>query len=100
VGFAAALWAYGPDRFDKFDQSTVELLRRGLQLDIALRAFTRRGIARNGAALVSSLLPGQRASIRSANRTDALPDRWPADDVVDDSFTRPVYAGRDLDKRA
>lgn len=69
---AAALWAYGPDRFDEFDQSTVDLLRRGLQLDIALRAFTPHSIVRNGTALFGSLLPGPLARIRSANRTDAL----------------------------
>ena len=37
---AAALWAYGPARFDDFDAHTVDLLRRGIQLDITRRAVT------------------------------------------------------------
>lgn len=69
---AAALWAYGPDAFDAFDDSTVELVRRGIQLDLALRAFTPTSLARNAAAFIGSLLPGRFATPRSANRTDAL----------------------------
>ncbi|WP_417181983.1 patatin-like phospholipase family protein [Streptomyces scabiei] len=35
----AALWAYGPKEFTDFDASTTDLLRSGLQLDIARQAF-------------------------------------------------------------
>lgn len=33
-----ALWAYGPARFDDFDDATTEMLRRGLQRDLVLGA--------------------------------------------------------------
>lgn len=69
---AGALWAYGPPNFDEFDESTVALLRRGLQLDIALRAFAPLSVVRNAASLAGSVLPGSLARGRSSNRTDAL----------------------------
>jgi len=69
---AAAMWAYGPQRFDEFDQSTVELLQRGLQRDIVLRTFAPASVVQNSAAFIGSLLPGRFATLRSANRTDAL----------------------------
>ncbi|SRR6266545_30071 len=71
---AAALWAYGPARFDEFDAFTVDLLRRGLQLELAARAFTPAAVGRNLTALTRSLLPGPLGGRRTANRTDALRD--------------------------
>ena len=35
-----AMWAYGPQRFDEFDDTVTALLRGGLQAELARRAFT------------------------------------------------------------
>jgi len=63
---AAALWAYGPTHFDEFDAFTVDLLRRGLQLELAARAFTPTAVGRNLTTLARSLLPGSLGSRRTA----------------------------------
>jgi NTE family protein len=71
---AAALWAYGPADFHEFDASTVDLLRRGLQLELAARAFAPAAVVRNMSALTRSLLPRGVGGRRTSNRTDALRD--------------------------
>jgi NTE family protein len=71
---AAALWAYGPTRFDDFDTHTVDLLRRGIQLDITRRALTPAAVGRNLAAFVTSAMPTPFSGQRTANRTDSLRD--------------------------
>lgn len=71
---AAALWAYGPARFDEFDACTVDLLRRGLHLELAARALAPTAIARNLTTATRSLLPAPMGTRRTANRTDALRD--------------------------
>jgi predicted acylesterase/phospholipase RssA len=74
----AALWAYGPSDFADFDIRTTDLLRRGLQLDIARQAFKPSAAARNltAAARASTRQLFSRHSdvsvARPANRTDAL----------------------------
>ncbi|MGW1395700.1 patatin-like phospholipase family protein [Streptomyces nigra] len=74
----AALWAYGPPDFDDFDAATTDLLRSGMQLDIARRAFKPSAAARN---LTAAARAGARqlftrhtdvSVARPANRTDAL----------------------------
>jgi NTE family protein len=73
----AALWAYGPAQFEEFDETTVRLLRRGLQGAILRRLLRPRSMVRNlgaaGVALGSRVLGSQRQSVaRRSNRTDAL----------------------------
>ena len=73
----AALWAYGPKDFDRFDQSAVQLLRRGLHLAILGRALRPTAVARNLVAAASAVLSGDGLStrqglVRFANRTDGL----------------------------
>ncbi|MGV9843420.1 patatin-like phospholipase family protein [Streptomyces fungicidicus] len=74
----AALWAYGPPDFADFDARTTDLLRSGLQLDIARQAFTPSAVIRN---LTAAARAGTRqlftrttdvSVARPANRTDAL----------------------------
>jgi predicted acylesterase/phospholipase RssA len=71
---AAALWAYGPARFDDFDANTVDLLRRGIQLDITRRAIAPAAVGRNLTAFLGSMMPAPLSRRRTANRTDALRD--------------------------
>lgn len=74
----AALWAYGPKDFADFDTLTTDLLRRGLQMDIARNAFTPTAVVRNltaaGSAGARGLLTRRRdvTVARTNNRTDAL----------------------------
>ncbi|WNI14074.1 patatin-like phospholipase family protein [Actinacidiphila sp. ITFR-21] len=74
----AALWAYGPTDFADFDASTTDLLRSGLQRDIARQAFTPSAVVRNLAAATCAGARGllsRTSSVsvaRPANRTDAL----------------------------
>ncbi|MEJ2885224.1 patatin-like phospholipase family protein [Actinomycetospora aeridis] len=42
----AAMWAYGPTSFDEFDDTVVELLRSGLQIETARRAASPRRLIR------------------------------------------------------
>ncbi|MFC4469314.1 patatin-like phospholipase family protein [Streptomyces xiangluensis] len=74
----AALWAYGPRDFADFDAHATDLLRHGLQLDIARQAFKPSAAARN---LTAAARAGARhlftrttdiSVARPANRTDAL----------------------------
>ncbi|MFF1810790.1 patatin-like phospholipase family protein [Streptomyces sp. NPDC058251] len=74
----AALWAYGPSGFTDFDARTTDLLRSGLQLDIARQAFKPAAVVRN---LTTAARAGTRqlfashsdiSVARPANRTDAL----------------------------
>lgn len=74
----AALWAYGPSDFADFDTRTTQLLRSGLQLDIARQAFKPAAAVRNLTAAARAGTRGlfsrpDRVSVaRPANRTDAL----------------------------
>ncbi|MFD0140459.1 patatin-like phospholipase family protein [Streptomyces sp. NPDC127159] len=74
----AALWAYGPKEFSDFDACTTDLLRSGLQLDIAREAFKPSAVARNLTAAARAgtrglFTRGAQVSVaRPANRTDAL----------------------------
>ncbi|MER6145193.1 patatin-like phospholipase family protein [Streptomyces sparsogenes] len=74
----AALWAYGPPDFNDFDTRTTDLLRSGMQLDIARRAFKPSAATRNLTAAARAgarqlFTRGTDVSVaRPANRTDAL----------------------------
>ncbi|MEU9823296.1 patatin-like phospholipase family protein [Pseudonocardia alni] len=66
----SAMWAYGPHEFAEFDASVVELLRSGLQLELARRALTPPALARIGASAVAATV--QRSRPRHHTPTDAL----------------------------
>jgi len=70
----AALYAYGPPTFEDFERLVLEQLRRGLQLDVALRAPRPDTAARNllHAARAATLRRRGEPLLRAANRTDAL----------------------------
>lgn len=67
----AALWAYGPSDFHEFDNQVVELLRRGLQLELTARALSPVRLGRRSLDLVAAVRPGSRGR-PSRNRTDTL----------------------------
>jgi NTE family protein len=73
----AALWAYGPPRFDAFDAGVEALLRRGLQAELVTRTVSPLRLARRGGQLLSTPLHGGRGR-PSTNRTDVLADRLSA----------------------
>lgn len=76
----AALWAYGPKDFLDFDTSASELLRRGLQKDIALRALwppttaarNLMSATRTGLLCAARRLAAKLRVVRRHHRTDAL----------------------------
>ncbi len=68
----AALWAYGPGDFNQFDGLATDLLRTGLQRDLAARVLTPSGLVRTTASAVGSALPARARTDRPYNRTDAL----------------------------
>ena len=65
----AAMWAYGPERFDEFDDTVVTLLRKGLHSELIRRACTPHALWQTTASSLRALGPGQQ---RSYSRTDAL----------------------------
>lgn len=54
-GMLAALWAYGAEDFDEFDFGIRRLLRQGLHLELARRAFAPSALARTAAATFKGL---------------------------------------------
>ena len=68
----SAMWAYGPARFEEFDDTVTELLERGLQMELAKRSFTPRMIIANTVSATSAALPGGSARPRRSSRTEAL----------------------------
>lgn len=64
-----AMWAYGPERFEEFDASVTDLLRSGLQAELARRAFAPLAAGR---ALISTVRAVGARRRRSYSRTDAL----------------------------
>lgn len=65
----AALWAYVPNDFDAFDLSVRAVLRKGLQAELARRAFNPISLGRSFAATASGV-SGRRP--RAYSRTEAL----------------------------
>ncbi|WP_081861692.1 patatin-like phospholipase family protein [Cellulomonas sp. HZM] len=64
-----AMWAYGPSDFESFDASVVDLLRRGLHVELARRALAPRAMA---GSVVSAAKSALTRAPRKATRTDAL----------------------------
>lgn len=64
-----AMWAYGPAEFGEFDATVVQLLRRGLQAELARRAFAPTSIMKSTGSALRAAAPKQR---RGYSRTDAL----------------------------
>lgn len=64
-----ALWAYGPADFDDFDLNVRQLLRRGLQAELARRAFRPVPLARSAYAIGRGFATRRP---RSFSRTEAL----------------------------
>ncbi len=75
-GLLSALYAYGPEGFSEFDATVVDVLRRGLQLEIAARALRPDAAARNllEAARAVVVRGGDEPVLGTANRTSALRD--------------------------
>jgi NTE family protein len=65
----SALWAYGPMAFEEFDLGIRQMLRNGIQFELAQRAFSPASIYRSAAATVSGVATG---SPRVFSRTEAL----------------------------
>ncbi|OZC93055.1 hypothetical protein CH282_01695 [Rhodococcus sp. 06-418-1B] len=65
----AAMWAYGPESFDEFDDTVTSLLRGGLQLELVRRAAGPKALMRSAASTSKSLV---RRKPRSFNRTNGL----------------------------
>lgn len=86
----AAMWAYGPKRFDEFDDSVTTLLRAGLQTELARRAFAPRAAGRAIASAVRAL--GSKDG-RSYSRTDALVDALASRDFGAKLITDVTHAG-------
>ena len=68
----AALWAYGPEDFQEFDDTVTELLSRGLQKELVKRTFTPRKMLANTLSAASAALPGGKDRPRRSSRTEAL----------------------------
>lgn len=64
-----AMWAYGPRRFEEFDDTVTALLRDGLENELVRRAFAPRAALRSTFSAMRAL--GTRQG-RSYSRTDAL----------------------------
>ena len=64
-----ALWAYGPRRFQEFDDTVTALLRGGLQNELVRRAFAPHAALRSTFSAMRALSTRQG---RSYSRTDAL----------------------------
>jgi len=74
-GLLSALYAYGPTSFGDFDASVVELLRRGLQLEILRRSVRPDRVATSVLRNLRSLRRGSGEEgpiLRSAARSEAL----------------------------
>lgn len=74
-----ALYAYGPARFDEFDARVVEILRRGMQLQIAQRALLSPRLPEALATRVVAGVPSAAAAAASkllGRRLDAPGRRW------------------------
>lgn len=70
----ATMWAYGPGSFDEFDNGVVDLLRRGLQREIARRAFAPKRLSASACSALAAAWPSRTESWRSSTRTEALVD--------------------------
>lgn len=65
----AAMWAYGPENFDEFDKTVVEMLTFDLELELIRYALTPATMARNARSTFAALVGGHP---QLHNRTDSL----------------------------
>ncbi|ETT25791.1 patatin-like phospholipase family protein [Rhodococcus ruber] len=65
----AAMWAYGPESFDEFDDTVTSLLRQGLQFELVKRATSPRSVMRSIGSTTRSLALRQP---RGFSRTNSL----------------------------
>lgn len=72
-----AMWAYGPESFDEFDDTVVRLLRSGLQGELVRRAFAPRAAWRASTSAMRAMGSGRS---RSYSRTDVLVEALSARD--------------------
>lgn len=84
----AAMWAYGPERFEEFDDTVTTLLRTGLQSELVRRALAPRAAGRAIASTVRALMSQQR---RSYSRTDALVEALEARHFGAKLVTEPTH---------
>jgi predicted acylesterase/phospholipase RssA len=87
-----ALWAYGPRRFDEFDDTVTDLLRGGLQNELVSRALTPRAALRSTFSAMRALASRQG---RSYSRTDALVEALAARPFGALQMTDVTHAGLD-----
>jgi NTE family protein len=67
----AAMWAYTPAVFSDFDQAVTDMLRRGLQRDLARRVMSPGALAKGAVGVIRAApLPGRRP--RTFTRTELL----------------------------
>lgn len=68
-----AMWAYGPPSFEEFDASVTDLLRSGLQMELARRVFAPSfGAKKVGSSVRRRLTKKGRSQGQLRSRTDAL----------------------------
>jgi len=87
-----AMWAYGPERFDEFDDTVTSILRAGLQTEIARRAFTPHAVRKAIVGAARALRPGQE---RTYSRTDALVEALAAREFGAKSITDITHRATD-----
>jgi predicted acylesterase/phospholipase RssA len=90
-----AMWAYGPESFEEFDDSVTALLRRGLQVELTRRALGPRRAATNIASATGAMLPGPMRRNRKSTRTEALVDALAARDFGKRTMSEVTHPGLD-----
>jgi NTE family protein len=65
----SAFWAYGPTEFDEFDLGVRQMLRSGIQFELARRALSPASLFRSTAATISGVTTG---TPRVFSRTESL----------------------------
>jgi predicted acylesterase/phospholipase RssA len=88
-----AMWAYGPKAFEEFDETVIDRLRSGLQLELARRTFKPRRASANTLSAAGGLLPGQLKRYRRSTRTEALVDALQARNFGLKSMTTVTHPG-------
>jgi predicted acylesterase/phospholipase RssA len=83
----AAMWAYGPSKFQDFDDSVVDLLREGLQTELVRRALSPRAVTRAWGRNIRSF------PRRSFSRTEALVSAFAARDFGPKNLSEVTHAG-------
>ncbi len=93
----AASWAYGPAEFGDFDQAATDLLRRGLERDLAWRVLNPAGLARSAASTAMRLVPsGGAGRAVSWNRTEAFARLLDQTVFPGAHIDRPEHGGLDV----